>query len=929
MNRIAILFMVLILPFALFAQGTVTGTVTDASTGDGLAGANVVVGGTSLGAAADEDGYFVVENIPDGTYTLTASVIGYHTQDMTITVPGTNMVDYALEATALELSALEVFASRATRNTPVAYTDISREDIELRLASRDIPMVLNTTPSVYATQQGGGAGDARINVRGFNQRNVAIMINGVPTNDMENGWLYWSNWDGLADATSSIQMQRGLSAVNLATPSVGGTMNIISNPASFTRGVTFKQEMGSGSFLKSTLSFNSGLIADKFAINGTLVRKTGDGLIDKTWTDAWAFYFGASYAISDADRLELYAIGAPQRHGQNLYKQNIAVYDTEFAKDLDDYDEDALYENEGEFKEVDRDFNQNWASVSSSYKGKQYWEMYSVRDGEKRYDSKFLSERENFFHKPQVNLNWYHTFSEALRLATTIYFSGGKGGGTGAYGEIVTVDALGKSDTDPGGHKYYYGPSPWVRDWDATIAINSAPGGEFYFQRSTWTREDGQSLGILRNSVNQQWTIGAISKATYEVNDNMKVIGGLDWRTAEIDHFRQVRDLLGGDYYDPRYDEDNAISDFWSGDDFKRKLGDKIAYNSTNTVDWIGAFGQAEYTTDKLAVYGTAGISSIKYSFKDHFVNDGGSPLSIEADAISGYQVKGGGLYKLADGIDVFANFGLISKVPTFDGVIDDVNSQIITDHSNEEILSFEAGANLSLMNRTLTANLNIYNTNWNNRVITVMEYDEEGRDDGLFVLRDLDAIHRGIEAEIEFQPMDLFRLGGALSIGNWEQVSDTPALYKNYETDETEDFMVYTDGLKIGDAPQTQLAIGASVFPIDGLQAQAVYKYYDNYYADYNISTRLDEDDNTQSWKIPSYGIVDLHISYWLPLELANSVRINVFAHIFNALDETYIQDALDNSEYNGWDQDHDADDAEVFFGLPRFFNIGAIVSF
>ena len=124
MNRIAILFMVLILPFALFAQGTVTGTVTDASTGDGLAGANVVVGGTALGAAADEDGYFVIENIPDGTYTLTASVIGYHTQDMTITVPGTNMVDYALEATALELSALEVFASRATRNTPVAYSNI-------------------------------------------------------------------------------------------------------------------------------------------------------------------------------------------------------------------------------------------------------------------------------------------------------------------------------------------------------------------------------------------------------------------------------------------------------------------------------------------------------------------------------------------------------------------------------------------------------------------------------------------------------------------------------------------------------------------------------------------------------------------------------------------------------------------------------------
>ena len=77
MNRIVTILMVLVLPFALFAQNTITGNVTDAGNGNGLAGANVVVGGTTMGAAADADGYFVIENVPDGTYTLTASVIGY------------------------------------------------------------------------------------------------------------------------------------------------------------------------------------------------------------------------------------------------------------------------------------------------------------------------------------------------------------------------------------------------------------------------------------------------------------------------------------------------------------------------------------------------------------------------------------------------------------------------------------------------------------------------------------------------------------------------------------------------------------------------------------------------------------------------------------------------------------------------------------
>ena len=291
----------------LFAQ-SVVGIVTDGK--QPLAGANVVVDGTNLGAVSTQDGSYVVD-VPVGTHNVTASFIGYSSVTVTVTVGESNVnADFTLEIDAVTLSALEVLASRADETTPVAYTNVSKEDLEFRLGSQDIPMALNTTPSVYATGQGGGAGDARINVRGFNQRNVAVMINGVPQNDMENGWVYWSNWDGVADASNSIQMQRGLSAVNLATPSIGGTMNIITDPAAHEKGGKIKQEVGEGGFLKSTLNYNSGLINDKLALSGTIVRKTGDGFIDGTWTDAWAYYFGSSYQMNDEHRFELYAIGA-------------------------------------------------------------------------------------------------------------------------------------------------------------------------------------------------------------------------------------------------------------------------------------------------------------------------------------------------------------------------------------------------------------------------------------------------------------------------------------------------------------------------------------------------------------------------------------------------------------------------------------------
>ena len=253
---------------------TISGVVSDTN-GNPLAGANVLIDGTDLGSATDEDGNYQLENVEVGS-SLSVSMIGYEGQTI---FADKEEINFSLEIDVVDMSPLEVLASRAGDKTAVAYTNVSKDEIALRLGSQDIPLALNTVPSVYATNQGGGAGDARINVRGFNQRNVAVMINGIPVNDMENGWVYWSNWDGVADATTSIQLQKGLSAQNLATPSIGGSMNIITDAAAQQKGGSFKQEVGAWGFLKSTLSYHCGLIMDdKLAFTGTLVKKNWRGL---------------------------------------------------------------------------------------------------------------------------------------------------------------------------------------------------------------------------------------------------------------------------------------------------------------------------------------------------------------------------------------------------------------------------------------------------------------------------------------------------------------------------------------------------------------------------------------------------------------------------------------------------------------------------
>ena len=898
----------------LFAQA-IHGVILDTDSKP-LEGANVVVVGTTYGAVSDENGIAHID-IPAGTYDVEASFIGYSSVTKSVVV-GDKMATYefVLSQNFVALSDVEVLASRASEKTPVAFTNVTKEEFETRLGSQDIPMILNTTPSVYATQQGGGAGDARINIRGFNQRNIAVMINGVPQNDMENGWVYWSNWDGVGDTAASIQVQRGLSAVNLATPSIGGTMNIITDPTSFEKGGKFKQEAGENGFLKTTFNYNTGLLLDdKLALSGTIVRKTGDGIIDGTWTDAWAYYLGASYAVSDKQRFELYAIGAPQRHGQNLYKQNIATYSQELAGDIDGYDTDAFAEGNKFETEAGRFFNQNVAPIDPSYTGKQYWYMYGANTTN-RYSSNFLNERENFFHKPLVNLNHFLELNDKTRLSSVFYWSGGSGGGTGTYGSVSRMPAV--------EGERWYASSPWTWDWNAEIAQNSDNIDE------NFSTSENRSTGILRNSINRQDTYGLISKLNYVVNPELELQFGLDWRTAGIEHAREVRDLLGGDYYvdyaDDNFEEGKVV-----------RLGDIIAYHNETTVDWIGGFAQFNYNTDKMNLYGMGGLSSIEYSYQDWFTVE---QELVKADPIQTYQLKGGVMYDVNSDMNVFFNTGLVEKAPILDNVID-YSGNVASDPDNEKFLHNEFGVNYRF--GKLGLNASAYMTDWQDRNLTKSVSTGQGSsgDTDIIFLRGVNQKHSGVEIETNYMVNDMLDLMFVASFGNWKFDGDAEGTYQENEYNsegqvvgfETTEYAYALDGLYVGDMPQTAYVLGMTLKPVKGLMIQAIHKTYDKNYSDWSPGAREydgtnDDADRSQVWEAPGYSKLDLHMSYKLPKVKGLDMTLN--GHIFNVLDEVFVQDAVDNSRYNSWgSKEHLAHNAEVFLGTPRYANIGLTINF
>ena len=902
-------------------RATVTGRITNEG-GSAIDGVQVILTHTGTGAErgsfTNPEGRFTLPNVrAGGPYRLEARMIGYGlgvVDGITLTAGQTRTVDLQLTREVIALDALEVFATVATeRATPVAFSDVKKVQIQNQLGSRELPMVLNVTPSVYATQMGGGAGDARINVRGFSQRNTAVMINGVPVNDMENGWVYWSNWDGLGDATSSIQLQRGLSAVNLATPSIGGTLNIITDPTQQEQGVSYKQEFGSGDFLKETLVLNTGNIGD-FAFSGSVVRKTGNGLFKynggrATYTDAWAYYFAGAYQAGDKDRFELFAVGAPQKHGQNLYMLNLATLDQEFARELG-FSSAAL----ARFPEAGRFWSPNVNKVSPSYTGLQFASSGPGSGTFARHGDDYINERENYFHKPQVNLNWHHSFDNTLKWSTVGYYSGGNGGGTGTFGSSSAA----VFDT-----RF----TQRVPDWDATIAKNLA-------------RTDGSSGFILRNSVNNQWTIGAISKLRKDFSAWTTEVG-VDWRTAEVEHYREVRDLLGGSYFV------NTANQFWTTAERQRGLGDKIDYNDINTVNWLGGYFQAERSTTAGSFYGVLGISRGEYEMTDYFTRatpGSNEELVLNSGGLSGFQIKGGAMRNLGSEWSVYANGGYVSKMPIVDAVIDDVNNVLTENPENETFISVDAGVRFRSLDRGVSFDLNLYDTRWRDRTYNkfVRNIDGQGNDGNVNILG-LDQRHTGLEVQGAWQPTEKLRFDAAGSIGNWKYLNDVTGSYIPAERDTTITYSFFIENVKVADAPQTQFSYAVLLFPVEGLYLQAVGKTFDRMFAEFDPFSRTNQSDRNQSWETPGYTVFDLHSSYSLRdvLPVWSGGDLRLFVNVFNLFDKTYVQDAVDNSGFNGFynctssgrpcaaDLGHDAEAAEVFLGLPRTYNLGVQVGF
>jgi hypothetical protein len=880
---------------ALFGQGTISGSVTDAD-GNTLPGANVVVEGTTLGAAATLSGGYTI-NVPDGSYTVTASVVGYKSSSASVRVSGSNAsANFTLESASVALGGVEVLADRVDNTDAIPFNEMTKADIDFRLGGRGLPKALSTLPNVYV-ENGGGWDDENVYVRGFDDRYTSYLINGVPMNDMENGNLYFSNWSVLADVASVVQVQRGAGSVNLATPSLGGVVNFMSAPASTEPGVQVKQEAGEHQYSKTAVTLNTGLMMDgKLAMMMSASRRTADKLFATgTYSDAWSYYFNASYSVNNDNRLEFIALGSPQFHGQNFWNNRISNYSHELALEMGVAEEDLR-------TEYGLDYNPRADLLDTPYTGKRAvaswvpfdgWN-YKIRD---QRSSTMINERNNYFHKPIVQLNWYSNLDDSTTMATSFYYSGGEGGGSGSAGSL-----LWKSDGSG-------------RDYDATIARNMS--------EAQWKDGYGyESRGVLRGSRNNQSTFGIMSKMEREMSDTLSMTLGLDLRTAKVEHYRQVYDLLGGDFF---YNSSNPN---WSEEQRHRTLGDKLYYDNTNTVDWLGGYVQANYDdgagTNAFAMFGATTAS---YSAQDHFTLDN---LKIEADAELGYQMKVGGSRALNDTWQLFGNVSYSAMTPSLDKLIDDVNMIKNSEFENEKATWFDVGARFKSLNGQWAGSMNYYYALWQDRNQSGTSEDLNGVE-SFFSITGLSELHQGLEYSIAYQPIPVLRIDLRGHESDWRFTDNLTYTYNEIEGDDTsaETFDLYVKDVMISGAPQTQTVLMVTGFfnrLKASLEAESSARQYPRWGYDGAIQDLafLLGEGNTfadDAYETERTTIYNLQLSYGAEV-MGKDVTFNY--SVFNMTDELYIGDFVDAYDGSG-----DIANLRVRMGAPKQFNFGVTINY
>jgi iron complex outermembrane receptor protein len=306
-NLFAALF-ALLLPILATAQFSISGKITDQHTGAALPGATISIN-PALTTVSDAQGIYKFSNLANGNYVLKVSYIGYQTVEKPVALSSDLMLNITLNTSSRLTEEVTVSATRASNNSPTAFTNLSKKDIDKNNSGRGFEYLLEQTPSTVVTSNAGaGVGYTSIRIRGSDATRTNVTINGIPLNDAEDQGVYFVDLPDLASSVDNIQVQRGVGTSTNGAGAFGASINIQTTTRRDTAYAELNNSAGSYGTVKNTVNVGTGLLGGHFSFDGRLSRMNSDGYIDRAFSHLKSYFLsGAYYGKNSVLRVNIFS----------------------------------------------------------------------------------------------------------------------------------------------------------------------------------------------------------------------------------------------------------------------------------------------------------------------------------------------------------------------------------------------------------------------------------------------------------------------------------------------------------------------------------------------------------------------------------------------------------------------------------------------
>ena len=388
-------------------QYTISGKVVNNNL-DVLSGASIKIEETNQGTSSDGNGEFTL-SLDKGNYTILISYTGFRSTKKEIFLEEDKKLNFILLVDDLVLDEVLVTAVRATPNTPITYSNLSKKEISKRNLGQDIPILLNYLPSVISSSDAGaGIGYTYLNVRGSNSERINVTINGIPYNDAESHGTFWVNLGDFASSTENLQLQRGVGTSTNGSGAFGASLNILTDVLSEEASGEISNSFGSYNTRKHTVKFSTGKLNNHFEISGRLSKIYSDGYVNRAFSDLKSYFIQGSYS-NESSLIKAISFGGSERTYQSWYgldakqlsedrKQNPYTYENE----VDDYNQNhyQLHWN--------KKLNNNWSTnLGLNYtKGSGFFEQYKTDEKAEDFNN-IINDNSNVIVRRWLDNNFY------------------------------------------------------------------------------------------------------------------------------------------------------------------------------------------------------------------------------------------------------------------------------------------------------------------------------------------------------------------------------------------------------------------------------------------------------------------------------------------------------------------------------------------